>query len=336
MMRFASAAALAALALTDVVHAKIYDTRFEGTKWDDKNWRLTTTNLDQGHYESRMSLANGYLGINVAVAGPFFEVDTPVAGDQINGWPLFDRRQTFATIAGFYDFQATTNGTNFEWLNQYGGESVISGVPHWAGLHVQVGDDLLGAGVPEAQITGFSSTLDIGAGMMHWKYTWTPSGGPAIKIEYSMLVHKLYVNQAAVQVKITAAKDVDASVIDVLDGDCAVRTDFINKGYEANTPAIWTAVSPNGVKDVSAYTSTPLSLATTLATRPLGPSTRRNQSSAATAHRLHRLWPSHSRLVRRPSSPSTLAVLPPMHSAALKRRPGKALSAPQTAVTRRC
>lgn len=25
------------------------------------------------------------------------------------------------------DSQPTTNGTNFEWLNQYGGESVISG-----------------------------------------------------------------------------------------------------------------------------------------------------------------------------------------------------------------
>ena len=114
-----------------LIHARHYETRFPGTTWNDEDWIITTTHLDQGHYQSRGALANGYLGINVAAVGPFFEVDTPVNGDQINGWPLFDRRQTFATIGGFYDSQPTTNGTNFEWLNQYGGESVISGVPHW-------------------------------------------------------------------------------------------------------------------------------------------------------------------------------------------------------------
>ena len=79
------------LAGASVSHGQIYNTRFNGTTWDDKNWRITTNLLDQGHYQSRMSLANGYLGINVAAAGPFFEADTPVDGDNINGWPLFDR-----------------------------------------------------------------------------------------------------------------------------------------------------------------------------------------------------------------------------------------------------
>lgn len=102
----------------------IYATRFPGVTWDNADWILKTTTLDQGHYQSRMSLANGYLGINLAAVGPFFEADTPVDGDVISGWPLFDRRQTFATISGFWDYQPTTNGTNFEWLNQYGGESV--------------------------------------------------------------------------------------------------------------------------------------------------------------------------------------------------------------------
>ncbi|KAK5135254.1 hypothetical protein LTR08_005504 [Meristemomyces frigidus] len=200
-----------------------------------------------------MSLANGYLGINLAALGPFFEVDTPVAGDQINGWPLFGRRQTFATIGGFYDSQPTTNGTNFEWLNQYGGESVISGVPHWAGLHLQVGDDLLDASVSADRISRFSSTLDVGAGMMLWSYTWSPSNGPAIDVEYSMLVHKLYVNQAAIQLKVTASRDVNASVIDVLDGDCAVRTNFVEKAYEPVLPMINTAVRPNGIDNITAY-----------------------------------------------------------------------------------
>ena len=144
------------LTTSSLAHGHNYTTRFNGTTWDDDNWRLTTTNLDQGHYQSRMVLANGYLGINLAAVGPFFEVDTPVNGDNINGWPLFGRRQTFATVSGFWDSQPTTNGTNFEWLNQYGGESVISGVPHWSGLHVKVGGEVLGASVPAGQISGLS------------------------------------------------------------------------------------------------------------------------------------------------------------------------------------
>lgn len=247
------AAVLSSSALSGLANARQYETRFPGTSWNDEDWIITTTNLDQGHYQSRGALANGYLGINLAAVGPFFEVDTPVNGDQINGWPLFDRRQTFATIGGFYDSQPTTNGTNFEWLNQYGGESVISGVPHWSALHVQAGDDILDASVPEEQISNFESSLDIHNAVMNWSYTWTPSSGSAIDVEYSMFVHKLHINQAAVQLRLTAREDTDVSVIDLLNGDCALRTDFIEKSYEPVFPVIWTAVSPNGLPDVHAY-----------------------------------------------------------------------------------
>jgi trehalose/maltose hydrolase-like predicted phosphorylase len=240
-------------ALVSPVIAIIYNTRFNGTTWDDDNWSLTTTVLDAHHYQSRMSLANGYLGINVAAVGPFFDVDVPVNGDNIQGWPLFDRRQSFATIAGFWDSQPTTNGTNFGWLNQYGGESVISGVPHWAGLLVKVGDDVLDANVPDEQISNFSSTLDVRSGVMAWRYTWTPSGGVPIEVHYEMLVHKLLVNVGAVRVHLTAESDVNATVIDLLDGDCAVRTQFVDKQYSSERPMISTGVSPDGLSNVRAY-----------------------------------------------------------------------------------
>lgn len=200
-----------------------------------------------------MSLANGYLGINLAAVGPFFEIDQPVNGDLINGWPLFDRRQTFATISGFFDSQPTTNGTNFEWLNQYGGESVISGVPHWGGLHLRFGDSVLDASVPKDQITAFSSTLDIGAATLDWKYTWSPPNGPAVDVEYAMLVHKLHINRAVVRSKVTASRDVDLEVIDVLNGDCAVRSEPAGTGFEEQEGRIWSAVRPVGIDNVTAY-----------------------------------------------------------------------------------
>lgn len=66
--------------------SSIYNTRFPQVTWDNDLWQVRTQRLDRGHYQSRMSVCNGYLGINVAALGPFFEADTTVNGDNINGW----------------------------------------------------------------------------------------------------------------------------------------------------------------------------------------------------------------------------------------------------------
>lgn len=243
--------------MTGVICNKVYDTQFDGVSWDDDNWKLTTTKVDQGHYQSRMSLANGYLGINLASVGPFFEADDPVDGDNINGWPLFQRRQTFATISGFWDVQSNVNGSNFPWMDQYGGESVISGVPHWGGLLIKSGNNLLDASVPADQISGFSSTLDVGAGIMTWNYTWTPNEVDSLAVEYTMFVHKLHVNRAVVQLKMTPSRDMDVKVMDVFDGDCAVRASSAGKGFETNGSTngsiMWSAVQPHWIPYVTAY-----------------------------------------------------------------------------------
>ncbi|KAF2167961.1 carbohydrate-binding module family 32 protein [Zasmidium cellare ATCC 36951] len=252
--------ALALTALPIPILATIYPTRFNGTTWDDTTWTLTTTALDAHHYQSRASLANGYLGINLAAVGPFFDVDVPVNGDNIQGWPLFDRRQSFATISGFWDSQPTTNGTNFEWLNQYGGESVISGVPHWGGLVLRVGDSVLDASVDGDEIADFSSSLDVRRGVMFWNYTWTPEGFEGgIDVRYTLFVHKLLVNTAVVRVELTAREtDVNVTVVDLLEGDCAVRTEFAGKGYYDAWAMIWSAVRPAGLGNVTAYIASAL------------------------------------------------------------------------------
>ena len=232
----------------------IYKTRFENVTWDNAAWELVTTNLDQGHYQSRQSIANGYLGINVAAVGPFFEQDVPVNGDNINGWPLFSQRQTFATIAGFFDEEPTTYGTNFEWLDQYGGESVISGVPHWGGIIVDLGANVyLDASVDNSTISNFSSSLNAKHAISTWTYTWSPvnSSGTTFDISYTMFAHKLYINQGFVQLQIKPSADTNCTIVNVLDGTSAVRTDFTGSGMEGSQ--IYTAVSPYNVPDVTAY-----------------------------------------------------------------------------------
>ncbi|RFU75748.1 acid trehalase [Trichoderma arundinaceum] len=231
----------------------VYKTDFPGVTWDEDNWLLSTTQLKQGAFESRGSIANGYLGINVASAGPFFELDTPEDGDVISGWPLFSRRQSFATIAGFWDSQPVMNGTNFPWISQYGSDTAISGIPHWSALILDLGGNTyLDATVDNRTISNFRSTYDYKAGVLSWSYKWTPKGNKgSFDISYRLFANKLYVNQAVVDMEVTASKNVEASIVNVLDGFAAVRTDFVESGQDGS--AIFSAVSPNGVSNVTAY-----------------------------------------------------------------------------------
>ena len=54
------------------------------------------------------------------------------------------------------------------------------------------------------------------------------------------------------QLNITASRDINASVVNVLDGLSAVRTDFVASGMDSASSQIFTGVKPNGV-DVVAY-----------------------------------------------------------------------------------
>ena len=225
----------------------IYKTRFENVTWDATNWVLATTNLQPGQYQARISIANGYHGISVASLGPFFEVETTLDGDNINGWPLFSRRQTFATVGGFWDSQNQTNGTNFPWLYQYGWDTAISGIPHWAGIVADLGgNNFLTAATNSSTISNFRSSLDMKQGLKNWAFTWTPAGGNgSFNVSYQMFAHKLNINQALVQMNITAAKTTNLTIANVINGDCAVRTNPGPNGVDAGI--IFSSVSPLGL-----------------------------------------------------------------------------------------
>ncbi|KAF2852223.1 carbohydrate-binding module family 32 protein [Plenodomus tracheiphilus IPT5] len=186
---------------------------------------------------------------------PFFEVDEPVDGDVISGWPLFSRRQAFSTIAGFWNSQPRTNGSNYPWLYQYGWESFAAGIPHWSGLVIEANGEVLNASVDPGHVLGFVASLNVQSGIASWRYNWTPGGDGdgMIDVEYEMFVHKLFVNKAAVRLKLTATRDVNVTVYDVLDGEAAVRSDFVEKKFEEDVPTIWSAVRPGNVTDVTAY-----------------------------------------------------------------------------------
>ncbi|KAI9825953.1 MAG: hypothetical protein M1826_006844 [Phylliscum demangeonii] len=231
------------------------------TDWDNAQWVLSTNKLIQGQYQARLPLANGYLGCAHAAAGPFFEGDknltNPDGGNPIlNGWPLDNPRQTFCTIANFWDSQPNTTRSNFPWLLQYGGESVISGVPHWGGLIFDFNGAHLDAEVSNTTIRSFKSSLSAKQGVATWAYTWVPAiaGGATFDITYTAFVSRTRPNAAVIRADITASRDIAGTVTDLLDGRGAVRTTFAAKSFynDQGSTAITTSVHPLGLSNITA------------------------------------------------------------------------------------
>lgn len=228
------------------------------TQWNNENWTLSTNELIQGQYQSRMGLANGYFGCALAAAGPFFESEKNLTDPNglipTNGWPLDNPRKTFCTIAFFWDSQRNTTRTNFPWLLQYGGESVISGLPHWGSIIFDFEGAHLDAEVANTTIVNFKSSLSAQHGIGTWSYTWAPkdANGLELLVEYTLFVSRERPNVAAVRAKITPSADARGTVTDLLDGRSADRTTFAAKVFDNRTQSIRSAVHPVGLPNVTA------------------------------------------------------------------------------------
>ena len=227
----------------------LYSTRFEDVVWDNDKWTLTTTTIRSNDFRAVSFVSNGYFGHSFASNGPFVQIF-----GNLSGWPLFDERQTFGTVSGFFDQQPTTNGTNYPWLEQYGWDSAISGVPNWGPLIIELeGGAFLYANTSADEISNVSLTQDFKQGLAEWTYTWNPSqdGNLSLNIKYTAFADKLMINRGYVQLEVESSGDSNVTIINVLDGLDALRTDFRGSGVDGN--GIYSSFSPNGVPNVTAW-----------------------------------------------------------------------------------
>ncbi|KAE9378090.1 carbohydrate-binding module family 32 protein [Stipitochalara longipes BDJ] len=233
-------------------------TTVENYGWNQTEWSLATTQFIPGQYQARMSLANGYTGASLSAAGPFFETDvnqTDPSGTQpTNGWPLFDARIAFSTISGFYDVQQNGSGTNYPWLNQYGWESFISGIPHPTAIVFAFGDNYLDATVKNTTLSDFLSKITFKTGVGDWEYTWNPPNSAAsFNVSYTVIFSRVRPNVLAVKASITPSNDISGTVTDLLDGRSAARSYLNDKGMDTNGSTIYTSVHPNGLANITGY-----------------------------------------------------------------------------------
>lgn len=206
----------------------------------------------------KLTLAHSYIGSSLAAAGPFFEIDvnqTSADGLQpTNGWPLFDPRIAFSTISGFYNIQPNGSGTNYPWLNQYGWESFIAGIPHPTALIFAFGNAALDATVSSTAISDFSQSLSFKTGVGKWSYTWSPDNCHAsFRVSYSAIFSRERPNVIAVTASITPSADISGTVTDLLDGRGSVRAYLNEKGLDKSGNTIYSSVHPTGLANITGY-----------------------------------------------------------------------------------
>lgn len=79
-------------------------------------WTLSTNKINATSFADEPYVANGYIGARLPVEGVGLRVHPAInyaAENGTQGWPLFTLRQTASIVAGFYDHQSETKGTNF-------------------------------------------------------------------------------------------------------------------------------------------------------------------------------------------------------------------------------
>ncbi|KAA8909403.1 glycosyl hydrolase family 65 central catalytic domain-containing protein [Sphaerosporella brunnea] len=235
------------------------------SEYDPETWTLGTHSFVPNAWQVQPYVANGYHGSRLTAEGAGYWRIRNETGSvwPINGWPLDNPRQTFATIAGFWDEQRNTTRTNFPELLKKGGESVISGIPTWSSFVVATADGkhAYAPGVDPETVESFHQTLSLKDGIVTTQVRWRPvEGGQAYDLTFTVLAHMSRINLGMMKIDIGCPGDDKLIITDLLDGQGAQRTTFVGKAVEDKDDLIWTAVHPTGISNVTAYEFSTLDL----------------------------------------------------------------------------
>lgn len=127
----------------------------------------------------------------------------------------FDPRFTASMVAGFYDHQANTSGTNFA---QIGGEQPISTLPTWSSLYFTINGATYQVGTNVSQITNWNQTLSIQTGVVSTAFTWTPAANTSLLLNYTLFAHRARPNLGVVRLSVEGVPEgTNVTVTDVLD-----------------------------------------------------------------------------------------------------------------------
>ncbi|KAJ2960828.1 hypothetical protein NQZ79_g3891 [Umbelopsis isabellina] len=242
-------------------------TLFRRADASSDGWTLSTNKINTTAFESQPYVANGYIGARLPAEGVGLKVFPAIDYEAFNGtqgWPLFSYRQTASIVAGFYDQQGDTRGTNFA---QTGGEQVISLLPTWNSLFLTVSPSgaangsndgaTYNVGVDLDQIKSYSQSMSIRNGLVQTTVSWSPFNSTNIQLSYTVLAHRSRPNLGLVRLEVSGLKNGQEVIItDVLDGAGAqrVQAEQAGKLNESDlSHAIYSTVQPEGISNVTAW-----------------------------------------------------------------------------------
>lgn len=233
--------------------------------YDTEHNVVGTLDFVRSHqYQRQPYAANGYIGSRVPVLGHGFAYDnlpdesSDSADNLSNGWPLFNKRYAGAFAAGFYNNQESTPGTNFEWLLQYGSESVISAIPQWTTLSVTAQKNGKTYRLdPQAKdgewgdITQYVQNMSLADGVVSTLYVWLGT----VRIQYDVVAHRENPSLGVVRAQFTnvGTENFSFNVSDVLDAATSQRC-RINSASVDPERGIYMLYQPEGVDEAYAAT----------------------------------------------------------------------------------
>lgn len=230
----------------------------------DDNVVGTTEFPKFNRYQHQPYISNGYIGSRIPNLGHGFTYDQweQPTTDNLNGWPLFNKRYSGAFVAGFYDIQERVNSTNFPELYENGYESIISAIPQWTTLSLEVEFDgkkyVLDPALSnsdQGKITNYTQSLSLRTGVVSTLFTWLDK----LRVEYKVIAHRKKIHIGAVHLKVEnlekedelmSKEDLDkkkivVTVLDELDFNTSQRCQLVRVGDEQDTPGIFINFQPH-------------------------------------------------------------------------------------------
>ncbi|EDK36433.2 hypothetical protein PGUG_00531 [Meyerozyma guilliermondii ATCC 6260] len=194
-------------------------------------------------YQRQPYVSNGYIGSRIPNLGQGYTLDQQsdsseaTKDDLSNGWPLFNKRFAGAFIAGFYDIQKNTTGTNFPELLENGYESVIAAVPQWTSLSISTEKDgrqyeLNPANSEhlESTIKNYSQTMSFSDGIVTTEFVWLDD----IYVRYDIIAHREDTSLGLVNLQVAnlGSEEISIDVKDELDFKTSSRCQLVDVGSD--------------------------------------------------------------------------------------------------------
>lgn len=238
------------------------------------DWTFSQSSLNQTIFTVQAYVSNGYIGARLPAVGVGFQSFEPLANNSQafgQGWPIFGPRVTASMVAGFYDVQNSTLGTNFP---QNGGEQVISLLPSWPQLYLtirtssptdngtqstdqNVTEATYGPGIEQGTVKNFSQSMSIRNGTVTTEVQWQPQGfAQPITLRYTVLAHRRRAPLGLMRLQVSGlSNNTNFIITDALDGQGAARTQngTSSNSTEGTQRTISASVEPMGVPNVTTY-----------------------------------------------------------------------------------